>query len=261
MVTEFAVASIHRIFKDENHTQMITFVVAQLFLVCISLSFPTLTMYHYANGAAQVALLFHNIFPYKRIRYLSIVLLGAAALSSSMAWLICAVRTWRYIFFPTKEDAAFFGECIANVVSILIQLVIMLSQAKELRMKGKVQYIDTLFRTCVYILFFHDFAYAGFFTYSDDTTQVFGYTQFIVHTLMLGLNKMNVELFQYVWVALLVQHVYVLVMYDDIYVRIFTSVYIVADVIYLINSSLQHQTSIVTRSIKLILGPEESRVE
>ena len=76
---------------------------------------------------------------------------------------------------------------------------------------------------------------------------------------MIGLNAQNIELFQYAWVALIVQHVYVLVMYDSIYVIVLTGVYATADLIYLINSTLQHQTSIVTRSIKRILGPAESR--
>ena len=91
---------------------------------------------------------------------------------------------------------------------------------------------------------------------------LFGYTQFIIHTLMLGLNTANVELFQYAWVALVVQHVVTVIWnLDDRMVLVFTGVYIVADILYLINSTLQHQTSIVTRSIKQILGPEEVRDE
>ncbi len=240
---------------------MITFVFAQLFLACISLSFGTLTVYHYANVASQVAILFYNLFPYIRIRYLAAGLLGLAALSSGLAWMISAVRTWRYIFFPTKEGAALFAECVTNSIVVLIQLVLMITQGKELMEKGKVKFRKELFTTCVYILFFHDFVYAGLFTYSEGMTRVFGYSQFIVHTLMLGLNTLNFELFQYAWVALIVQHAYVLWSYEDMYIRIFTGVYIVADLIYLINSSLRHQTSIVTKSIKQILGPTESRDE
>lgn len=240
---------------------MITFVITQLFLVCISLSFKTLTVYHYANAVAQIVMLFHNLFPFKRIRYAASGLLGLAAVMSGLAWMISAVRAWRYIFFPTKEGASFFAECITNVIIILLQLILMISQAKELMVKGKVKYLENLFKTCVFILFFHDFAYAGLFTYQEDVTMIFGYTQFVVHTLMFGLNTLNIEVFQYVWVALIVQHVYVLLTYDDMYIRIFTSVYIVADVIYLINSALRHQTSIVTRSIKKIVGPTESRDE
>lgn len=240
---------------------MITFVFAQLILACISLSFNTLTVYHYANVIAQVGMLLHNLFPYVRIRYLAGGLLGFAVLSSGLAWMISAVRTWRYIFFPTKENAMLFAECATNSIVVLIQLVLMISQGKELMVKGKVKYLEKLFTVCVYILFFHDFVYAGLFTYLDDMTRIFGYTQFVVHTLMIGLNKLNFEIFQYVWVALVVQHVYVLLNYDDMYIRVFTCVYIVADVIYLINSALQHQTSIVTRSIKQILGPTESRDE
>ena len=240
---------------------MITFVIAQLFLVCISLSFKTLTIYHYANVVAQFAMLFHNLFPYKRIRYTASGLIGLAALSSGLAWMISAVRAWRYIFFPTKEGASFFVECVTNVIIILLQLILMISQGKELMVKNKVNYRENLFKTCVFILFFHDFAYAGLFTYQEDVTMIFGYTQFIVHTLMFGLNTLNIEVFQYVWVALIVQHAYVLWSYENMYIRIFTSVYIVADVIYLINSSLQHQTSIVTKSIKQIVGPAENRDE
>ena len=240
---------------------MITFVFAQLFLACISLSFGTLTVYHYANVVAQVAMLLHKLFPYIRVRYAAGGLLGLAALSSGLAWMISAIRSWRYIFFPTKEGASFFAECVTNSVVVLIQLVLMVSQGKELFVKQKVKFLKQLFTVSVYILFFHDFVYAGLFTYSEDMTILFGYTQFTVHTLMLGLNTLNFEIFQYVWLALLVQHSYVLISYEDMYIRMFTIVYIVADVIYLINSALQHQTSIVTRSIQRILGPAESRDE
>lgn len=240
---------------------MLTFVFTQLFLVSISLSFKTLTIYHYPNALAQVAMLFYNLYPYTRIRYLTIGLLGLAAMCSGLAWLISAIRSWRYIFFPTKEGAGFFAECLTNVFVILIQLVLMATQAKSLLQTKKVKFLKYVYTTCVYILFFHDFAYAWLFTYTEDATRIFGYTQFIVHTLMIGLSAQNIELFQYTWLALLVQHVYVLVMYDGLYFLIFTGVYVVADVIYLINSSLQHRTSIVTRSIKRILGPEESRDE
>ena len=240
---------------------MITFVFAQVFFACISLSFKTLTVYHYANPIAQVAMLFHNLFPYRRIRYLAGGLLGFAALSSGLAWLISAIRVWRYFFFPTKEGASLFGECLANVFVGLFQLVLMLAQAKELMVKGKVKYLTNLFKTCVFILFFHDFVYAGLFTYIEDATIIFGYTQFIIHTLMFGLNKLNMEFFQYAWTALIVQHVYVIFMYEDMYIRVFSGAYILANLIYLINSSLQHQTSIVTRSIKLILGPAGNRDE
>ena len=72
---------------------MITFVFAQLFLACISLSFGTLTVYHYANVVAQVAMLLHNLFPYIRVRYAAGGLLGLAALSSGLAWMISAIRS------------------------------------------------------------------------------------------------------------------------------------------------------------------------
>ncbi len=240
---------------------MLTFVFTQLFLVSISLSFKTLTIYHFPNAVAQVAMLFYNLYPYVRIRYLASGLLGLAAVCSGLAWMISAIRTWRYFFFPTKEGAGFFGECLTNVFVILIQLVLMMTQAKGLFEKKKVKFLKYVYTTCVYILFFHDFVYAGLFTYSEDATRIFGYTQFIVHTLIMGLNTKNIELFQYVWVALIAQHIYVIVTYDNTYIRVFAGVYVVADLIYLLNSSLQHQTSIVTKSIKKILGPEESRDE
>lgn len=240
---------------------MITFVFAQLLLACVSISFNNLTTYHYANVAAQIVLLFYNLFPYTRLQYASGGLLGLAALSSGLAWMISAVRAWRYVYFPTKEGASFFAECVTNVVVVLLQLVLMVAQGKRLLEKGKVKYIESLFTLCVYVLFFHDFVYAGLFTYSEDATAIFGYSQFVVHTLMLGLNKLNFEIFQYVWVALIVQHAYVIWAYDDVYMRVFTCVYIVADLLYLINSSLQHQTSIVTRSIRRILRSTESRDE
>ena len=86
---------------------MKTFVCVQLLLACVSLSFSTLTYYHVANVGAQVFLLLYDVFPYKRIRYASMGTLGAAFLSSGLAWLICAIRAWRYVFFPTKEGAHF----------------------------------------------------------------------------------------------------------------------------------------------------------
>ena len=159
------------------------------------------------------------------------------------------------------REAAAGADSAANSIVVLIQLVLMVVQGKELVPQRKVQYREKIFTICVYILFFHDFVYAGLFTYSDDMTRIFGYSQFIVHTLMLGLNKLNFEIFQYAWVALIVQHVYVIWSYEDMYIRIFTAVYIVADLIYLLNSALQHQTSVVTRSIKIIVGPTGSRVE
>lgn len=241
---------------------MKTFVCVQLLLACISLSFNTLVYYHLANVGAQVFLLLHDVFPYKRIRYASMGILGLAFLSSGLAWLICAIRAWRYVFFPTKEGAHFFAECVVNVLSVLVQLIFMVFQAKELRGVRKVEFVPSLYTTCVYILFFHDFVYAALFIYSGGILMLFGYTQFIVHTLMLGLNTANVELFQYAWVALVVQHMVTVIWnLDDRMILVFTGVYIVADILYLINSTLQHQTSIVTRSIKQILGPEEARDE
>jgi hypothetical protein len=252
---------IHRIFKVRCFLKMITLVFAQLFLVCISLSFTTLTMYHYANAAAQIAMLFHNIFPFKRIRYGASGLLGAAALCSGLAWMISAIRAWRYLFFPSKEGVSFFIECSVNIIVVLMQLVLMVAQGKEVMRKVKVTYLESLFKICVFVLFFHDFAYAAIFTDRTDALFVFGYSQFLVHTLMLGLNRLNIELFQYAWVGLIVQHVYIIWAYEDMYVRMFTGVYIIADLLYIINSALQHQTSIVTKSILLILGPIENRDE
>ena len=241
---------------------MKTFVILQILLAFISLSFPTLYYYHLANVGAQVCLLLFDVFPYKRIRYASMGVLGAAFLSSGLAWLICAVRAWRYVFFPTKEGAHFFAECVVNVLCILVQLIFMVFQAKELREARKVKFIPSLYKTCVYVLFFHDFLYAALFTYAGGFTRIFGYTQFVVHTVMLGLNETNVELFQYAWVALLVQHVFMCIEYmGDTMVVLATCIYIVADVLYLINSTLQHQTSIVTRSIEQIIGPKEARDE
>ena len=50
-------------------------------------------MYHYANVVAQVGMLFHNLFPYVRIRYLAGGLLGLAALSSGLAFKIASSST------------------------------------------------------------------------------------------------------------------------------------------------------------------------
>ena len=75
---------------------------------------------------------------------------------------------------------------------------------------------------------------------------VFGYTQFVVHSAMLIINESNVrsvaKFFSIAWAALIVQHAFVLSQYfaviepfDSSFVLIFTGVYIVANVLYLLN--------------------------
>ena len=96
-------------------------------------------------------------------------------------------------------------------------------------------------------MFIHDFIYAALFIYSASSLYtIFGYTQFIVHSAMIIINEDNVrsvaKFFSIAWAALLVQHVFVLTQYfaaiepfDSSFVLVFTGVYIVADVLYLLN--------------------------
>ena len=114
---------------------MKTFVFIQIFLAVLSFSLGSLYAYHLPNLGAQVLLFIWNVFPYENLRPVVGLALGAAALSSGFCTIIAFVRAWRYIFFPTKEGAAFFGECVANVFVILIQLVLMITQAKSLFQK------------------------------------------------------------------------------------------------------------------------------
>ena len=97
-------------------------------------------------------------------------------------------------------------------------------------------------------MFIHDFIYAALFIYSASSLYtIFGYTQFVVHSAMMIINEDNVrsvaKFFSIVWAALLVQHVFVLTQYfaaiepfDSSFVLVLTSVYIVADILYVLNA-------------------------
>tara|TARA_Y100000992_G_C21180071_1_gene450271 strand:- start:595 stop:957 length:363 start_codon:yes stop_codon:yes gene_type:complete len=109
------------------------------------------------------------------------------------------------------------------------------------------RYQKGLFSTAVYFMFIHDFIYAGLFIYNASSWYtIFGYTQFVVHSAMMVINEENVrrvaKFFSLAWAALLVQHVFVLTQYfadiepfNTSFVLVLTSVYIVANILYLLN--------------------------
>jgi len=111
-----------------------------------------------------------------------------------------------------------------------------------------VQYQVGLFSSAIYFLFIHDFIYAALFLYSDASLfRMFGYTQFVVHSAMMIINEENVrfvaKFFSIAWAALVVQHVFVLTQYfaeiepfNSSFVLVLTSVYIIADVLYMLNA-------------------------
>jgi len=227
---------------------MKTFVFINIVLAVLSFSLGSLYAYHLPNLAAQVILFIWNVFPYERLRQASGLLLGVAAVSSGFCTIIAFVRAWRYIFFPVKEHFNFFLQCCGLLPLLIIQLVFYLYQYRGLSTTRKVQYQRGLFSSAIYFLFIHDFIYAALFIYSASSFyKIFGYTQFVVHSAMMIINEENVrfvaKFFSFAWAALLVQHVFVLTQYfasidpfNSSFVLVLTAVYIVADVLYLLNA-------------------------
>lgn len=226
---------------------MQTFVFINITLAVLSFSLGSLYAYHLPNIGAQVLLFVWNVFPYERLRQVCGLALGIAAVSSGFCTIIAFVRAWRYIFFPVKEHLNFFLQCVGLLPLLIIQIVFYLYQYRQLSEKRRVKYQPGLFSAAIYFMFIHDFIYAALFIYSASSLYtIFGYTQFIVHSAMLIINEDNVrsvaKYFSLAWAALLVQHVFVLTQYfaaiepfDSSFVLVFTGVYIVADVLYLLN--------------------------
>lgn len=227
---------------------MKTFVLIQIFLSVLSFSLGSLYAYHLPNLGAQVILFVYNVFPYERLRQVSGLALGIAAVSSGFCTIIAFIRAWRYIFFPVKEHLNFFLQCLGLLPLLVIQIVFYLYQYRQLSVKREVRYQKNLFSSAVYFMFIHDFIYAALFIYSASSLYtIFGYTQFVVHSAMMIINEDNVrsvaKFFSIVWAALLVQHVFVLTQYfaaiepfDSSFVLVLTSVYIVADILYVLNA-------------------------
>ena len=87
---------------------MKTFCFIQIFLAILSFSLGSLYPYHLPNLGAQILLFIWNVFPYERLKQVSGLALGVAAVSSGFCALIAFIRAWRYIFFPVKENLSFF---------------------------------------------------------------------------------------------------------------------------------------------------------
>lgn len=234
---------------------MKTFCFIQIFLAVLSFSLGSLYPYHLPNLGAQVILFIWNVFPYERLKQVSGLALGVAALSSGFCLLIAFIRAWRYIFFPVKENFSFFLQCCGLLPLLVIQIIFYLYQYRGLSTKRQLKYQPGLYSSAIYFLFVHDFIYAGLFIYNASSFYtIFGYTQFIVHSAMMVINngtniRTVIKFFSLVWAALLVQHGFVLSQYfagvepfDSSYILVLTSVYIVADILYLINAVQLYET-------------------
>lgn len=223
--------------------------------MCIFLSFSDFWEYQVAGAAAQFVLWFYAFFPFRPLRIVATISLGLGVLSSSMLLLICFVRSWRYFFFPVKEQLTFALVCLASIPILTAQLAFMFIQSKSLLEKKTAVYVKSLYKTTVYIMFFHDFVYAWALAPFGGIYILFAFTHFIVHTLMIALNSERDALplqlwgFRLLWVALLVQHGYTLYMlFEYTIVRGLTFVYIVTALMYLVNSYLQSQRQTDSKS-------------
>ena len=103
-----------------------------------------------------------NVLPLDVLRLLSVVTLGVASVSSFFSWLLAFVRFWRYLFFPTKENFFFVGECVGNFFLITFQAVFYMYQANQLAKEDKkAKFKHSIYKYAVAILFFHDFYYGA----------------------------------------------------------------------------------------------------
>ena len=244
------------IFKSFTSVQMKTIILIHFILSCIILSYSTLIPYVLAGVVAQLFLWFYSFFPFKSLRIASTVFSSLALLSHGLLLLISTVRAWRYFFFPVKEQLAFSLECIGNIPLVVAQIVFLLQQMKVLLEEKPVRFLKNLYRNTLYIMFFHDFAYAWILAPYGGVYIFFAFTHFVVHTLMLSIDKQvtlppfRLNAFRVLWSYLCGQHIYV--MYQLWEYRIvlgFTGVYLVVCAMYLINSFLQSGRKIETKSI------------
>ena len=252
---------------------MLTFAVIQIFLSALGSISATLYRYHYANLIAQVFMVVFNLVPMDISRLLGILTLSLGAVSSAFCWFLSFVRFWRYLFFPTRQNFVFFFECVFNFLLITVQLIFFLYQAKQLSepRKKTLAYKHYLYTYAVAILFFHDFFYGSLLFNLGTWYEFFGVTQFIVHTLMMflpapqgGAKKSKLLiLFVLVWTALLVQHIFTIIFTytDDALsepaeedgtamgpiIRWLASIYIVTDVIFLLNAAVAFEVDPLKR--------------
>ena len=233
---------------------MRTFVCIQIFLVLVSISFGvtrddflplwTLTL---PSLGAQTCLWFFTFFNFRFLWYGSIGLLSVSFVAAAFVLMLTFVRTWRYFYFPVKEDLDFALECLVRIPLQGLQLGVMLLQASNLRDPLRPpRFIRVLFGNMVIGLFFHDFLYAWVLGVYGGWYAFFGFTHFLMHvamaTIVTNLVPATVTIFMFVWVALLVQHVWIsILLFDDAFVLGMNAVYIVALILYLMNGALYLQ--------------------
>ena len=204
----------------------------------------------------------YNVVPFDVLRLFGIVTLGAAAVSSVFSWIVSFIQFWRYLFFPTKENFLLFCENLVNLLLVSIQAIVYLYQANQLaKEEKKVQYRHAIYRYAVAILFFHDFYYGAILYNVGTWYEFFGFTQFIVHTVMMFLpdpqdmeDKRVFKGFVGVWALLIVQHLLTVIFgftdpaladavtSDNTPLRYIVwwlvSVYLVVDTIFLLNAAV-----------------------
>ena len=243
---------------------MLTFTAIQIFFSAVGSTLGTLYKYHYFNLAAQIFMVVFNIMPLSIVRLLAIAFLGCASISSVFSWFLSFVRFWRYLFFPTRQNFVFFGECILNFLIVTPQIVFYMYQARQLAYpktgSADVKYKHIIYKYAVTILFFHDFFYAAVLFNIGTWYEFFGFSQFVVHALMMFLpepddeNNVAFKGFVAVWFLLLLQHILTViftftdpalseaVLFDstrlDFVVWWLASVYILVDIVYLLNASV-----------------------
>lgn len=197
---------------------MRTFVCIQLFLLCVSVSFGVeredflpLWMFAFPCLLAQFSLWFYSFFKFRWLWYVSVGLLSLAFFSAAVLFLVVFVRSWRFFFFPLKEEFDFALECFARIPLTGLQLGVMTLQTEELRTPGTADYIRVLYANMIFGLFFHDFAYAFVLGSYGGWYVLLGFTQFVTHVamgfLVRGVEKPVVYPFMVLWTALLAQHV------------------------------------------------------
>lgn len=230
---------------------MQTLCIAQLLVLSAAMSFGVtredfapLWAFNIPSVVAQACLLYYAFFRFKRVLLVCYGALGASMICSVFLLFLTFVRTWRFIFFPIKEDLLFVLECVARFFLELIYFFFLVLQVSKIKI-GEVKYDDQLFLSASIVLFFHDFAYAVPIAMQGEMYTWMGWTHFGVHVVMgavCGLTDMNggyMMLFVLLWTALLAQHVFTTIMFiDDVFVLGFNAVYFFALLLYFTNAYL-----------------------
>lgn len=233
---------------------MRTFVCIQLFLLCVSVSFGVeradfipLWMFAFPCLLAQFSLWFFSFFKFRWLWYVSVGSLCLAFFSAALLFMIVFVRTWRFFFFPLKEEFDFALECFLRIPLQGLQLGVMTLQTEELRAKlSPVRYIRVLYGNMIFVLFFHDFLYAFVLGSYGGWYVLLGFTHFMAHVLMgflvRGVEKPMIYPFMILWTALLLQHVITSIsLYGtSLYTLVLgmNVVYVVSLLMYLLNGYL-----------------------